>query len=43
VKAYIVLTFWAKKSIFLEQVRQNATDPDRIRYTWTGQGVTTFS
>ena len=38
----IVLTFWAEESIFPEKVRQNAADPDQIRYTWTDQGVTTF-
>jgi len=38
----IVWTFWAEKSIFPEKVRQNAADPDQIRYTWTCQGVTTF-
>ena len=38
----IVMTFWAKKSIFPELVRQNAADPDQIRCTWTCQGVTTF-
>jgi len=42
-KAYIVFTFRSEKSIFSESVQQSAADPDQIRYTWTGQGVTTFS
>ena len=42
-KAYIVLTFWAEKSIFPESVQQNTADPGQIQYTWTCQGVTTFS